>query len=161
MRQRYRRRHVFGRLVARIAEHHALIARAYVQHGAVARLQRAVHALRYVGRLPVQRRQHRARIGVKAVFGAVIAYAAQRIARYAVYVHVAAGGYLAHHHDQPGAAGTLARNARHRILSQYRIQHRVGYLVAYFVGMAFGHGFGCEQSLHTLPPINPPPESEA
>ena len=130
-------RHQLGRLVAGVAEHHALVART----GHV-----VVGAQRNVGALAVDVGDDSAGVAVKAVLGAVIADGADDLARRAGDVHVAAGRDLAHDVDKTGGAGRLAGNAGTGVLRQDGVEDGVGDLVADFVGMPLGDGFGREKN---------------
>ena len=70
-----RQRHPLRRLVAGVAEHHALVARALASRSAPRRLRlvAGVHALRDVGRLLVERDHDAAGVGVEAVLGVGVA----------------------------------------------------------------------------------------
>ena len=130
-------RHQLGRLVAGVAEHHALVART----GHV-----VVGAQRNVGTLAVDVGDDAAGVAVKAVLGAVIADGADDLARRAGDVHVAVGRDLAHDVDKTGGAGRLAGNAGAGVLRQDGVEDGVGDLVADFVGMPLGDGFGREKN---------------
>ncbi len=92
--ERDRHRHQLGRLVGRVAEHHALVAgpgqvELVVVGHVGAHLVGAVDALGDVGRLLVDRVHHRARVAVEAVEGVVVADPAHRLAGDLVHVDVA------------------------------------------------------------------------
>ena len=141
--------HIFGRLVAGIAEHHALIARADVRASVLgAALERIVHAHGDVAGLLVERGQHGAGLAVKAVFGAVIADVEDFLARDFVDRHARSGADFAHDQHKASGGAALAGDVRIGILCEYGVQNGVGNLVADFVGMSFGHGFRGKQSAH-------------
>ena len=121
-----------------VAEHHALVARALRLLGV------RVHAHRDVGRLPVDRGEHRAGAAVHAEGGVGVADALHRLAHEVGNVDVGLGGDLAgddrHARGDQGLAGHPAR----RIPRQDGVEHRVGDLVGHLVGMAFGDRFGGE-----------------
>ncbi len=99
-----RHRHQLLRLARRVAEHHALVARAdlverVVVAGDVPRLVGGVDALRDVRRLLVDRGQDGARLGVEAVLGARIADVGHGLARDLRDVDVGVGRDLAADHD--------------------------------------------------------------
>ena len=71
-----RRRHELGRLVGRVAEHQALVAGALLLVEALA----LGHALRDVGRLLLDRREHRAGLVVEAHRGVGVADVLDRLA---------------------------------------------------------------------------------
>ncbi|MPN31501.1 hypothetical protein SDC9_178975 [bioreactor metagenome] len=134
--------HQLRRLVAGVAEHHTLIARA-VGELAVAgllALQGLVHAQRDVGGLFVDRSDDSAGIAVEPIFAPVIADLPDHLPGYFGNVHVAGGGDLAHHVDQSGAGRGLAGHAALGVPLHNRVQHRVGNLIADLVRVALGHG---------------------
>ena len=118
MRQRDGQRHQLGCFIARVAEHHALVARAdgevRVSRARFA-LQRAIHAQSDVGRLLIDRGQHRAGVAVKAVLGAVVADLPNRVAHDPGDIHIAGRGDLAHDLYHAGRAGRFAGHARVRV----------------------------------------------
>ena len=128
--------HQFGRLVAGIAEHHALVARA----GNV-----VVGAQRNIRALAVDVGDHTAGISVKTILGTVITDVPDDLARNGLNIHVATGGDLTHDVDQAGGADRLAGNAGAGVLFQNGIQDGIGDLVADLIGMALGNGFGRKQ----------------
>src|SRR5271170_7096498 len=96
MRQGDRQRHQFGRLVAGEAEHQSLVARSLLLEQALT----LGNALRDIGRLRLDRRQHRAHIPVEADFVVVVADLDRGLARYLDEVRAVLGGYLAGEHYQ-------------------------------------------------------------
>ena len=126
-------RHQFGRLVAGVAEHHALVARTG---------NLIVGAKGNVRALAVDVGDNAAGIAVEAVLGTVVADGADDLAGGAGDVNVAARGDLAHDVDKAGGAGRLARYTRTGILGQDGIEDGIGNLVADFVGMPLGDRFG-------------------
>ena len=92
------KRHQRWRLVARIAEHQALVARTLVQ----VIVGRAIDTLRDVGRLPAVADHHRTAVGIEAQLRVVVADRANRVARHAGVIDVGFGGDLARHHDESG-----------------------------------------------------------
>ena len=132
------------RLVAGIAKHHALVARADVEHALSAAFERVVHALRNVGRLPVDADEHTAVVRIKPRPAADIADAADGIARDFLHVHIAARRDFAHHEHDARVDRHIAGDARLLVLRQDRVQHAIGNLVADFIRMSFRHGFGSE-----------------
>ena len=152
VRQRDRQRHQLARLARRVAEHHALVARARdVQRIVVgrvgARLVGLVHTLRDVGRLLVDRGDHRAAVGVEPVAVARVADLADRLARDLRDVDVRVGRDLAGDHHQAGVHERLARHAAVGILGHHGVEHAVGDLVGHLVGMALGDRLRGEQEL--------------
>ena len=107
-----RQRHQCRRLVAGIAEHQALVARALVE----VVIGCAVHALRDVRALLVVGHQHRAALVVDAVFGVVVADALDGVARHLDVVDVRGGGDLARQHHQAGIGQRLRCHPRIRVL---------------------------------------------
>ena len=97
-----RHRHQLGRLVAGVAEHHALVA------GALP----GVDALGDVGRLLVDRHQHRAGVGVEAHGAVGVADLADGLADQARVVEPGAGGDLAGQHHEAGLDQRLAGHPR-------------------------------------------------
>ncbi|MCY1551354.1 hypothetical protein D9M68_876780 [compost metagenome] len=137
------RGHEFGRLVAGIAEHQALVACADVQVVVAG----VVHALRDVVGLLVVRDQHRTTLVVDAVFGVVVADAFQGVARDLNVVDVRVGRDLAGQHHQAGVGQRLGGHAAARVLLEDCIEDRVGNLVSHLVGVAFRDGFGREEKV--------------
>ena len=82
VRERDRQRHELRRLVAGVAEHHALIARAVIERvlAGLLALERVVDAEGNVGALLVDVRDDGAGLAVKAILGAVIADLAHGLA---------------------------------------------------------------------------------
>ena len=145
--QRQRQGHQLRRLIAGVAEHHTLIARAVVQLGflVVFVFQRFVHAQGDVGGLLINGGNHAAGITVKAVFSPVIADLPDNLPGNLVNVHIAACGNLTHNVDQTGAGCGLAGDPALGVLGHDGIQHRVRYLIADFVRMSLGHRFRGEK----------------
>ena len=82
--QIYGKRHERGSLVAGIAENHALVARTdvvFVGHFAFLCFKRLVDAHGDVGRLAVDRGDHRTGVAVKALFGGIISDISDSVAR--------------------------------------------------------------------------------
>ena len=149
VRERDRQRHELRRLVAGVAEHHALIARTVIERifAGLLALERVVDAEGDVGALLVDVRDDGAGLAVKAVFGAVVADLAHGLAHDLRNVDVALGRDLAHDVHDAGRDRALAGDAAVRILRQDRVEDRVGDLIADLVGMPFGHGFGCKKMM--------------
>ena len=150
--ERDRERHQLVGLVARVAEHHALVARPgdvelIVVGGVMASLVGLVDALRDVGRLLVDRVDDRARIGAEAEVGVGVADLADRLARDVLDVHVRGRRDLAGDHDEAGVHQRLAGHAAGRIVAQHGVQDAVGDLVGDLVGVALRDGLGGEQVL--------------
>ena len=152
VRERDRQRHQLGRLVGRVAEHHALVAGAgdveLVVGAGRALLVGSVDALGDVGRLAVDRADHRAGVAVEAVGGVVVADVAARFARTSSGMsRCTVGGDLARDDDQAGVHEGLAGDAPVGVLGEHGVQHGVGDLVGDLVGMAFRHRLRREQVL--------------
>ena len=130
MRERYGQRHQLLGLVAGVADHKPLVARSngvdFVV-GKLLRFLRLVHAERYVARLLIYRREHRAGVPVEAILRARVADFLDRLARDLRDVDVAVRG--------------LARDAAHRVRLKYRVENGVGYLICEFVRVPFRHRF--------------------
>ncbi len=149
--------HQLRRLVAGVAEHHALVTGAVAQLavGALLVLQGFVHAHGDVGGLLVDGGDHGAGVAVKAVLAPVIADVPDHLPGDVGDVHIAAGGDLAHHVDQSGAGRGLTGHAAQGILRQDGVQDGVGDLVADLVGMPLGDGFGSKETMaHWCVPPN-------
>ena len=100
MREHDRQRHQLVGLGAGVAEHQPLVA------GAA-----RIDALRDVGRLFVDRRQHRAGLGVEPELGARVADVLDRLADDVLEIDVAAGRDFAGDDRQPGRDERFARDA--------------------------------------------------
>ena len=171
--QIHRHRHERGRLVAGVAEHHALVARADALVGvalvqAVLGLPALVDALRDVGALVVDGVQHAAGVAVEAVLRAVVADVAQHLAHDGGHVDVRLRADLARDDDHAGgghglagathlrgigglpAGGDVALSRQLDLLGQDGVEHGIGYLVAHLVGMTLGDGLGREQVRRTF-----------
>ena len=107
-----RERHQRRRLVARIAEHQALVAGTLIQ----VFVRRVVDAARDVGRLPAVADHHRAAVGVEAQFGVVVADPADRVPRDARVVVLHRRGDFAAHHDEAGRHERFGGDAPGRVL---------------------------------------------
>ena len=150
--ERDRHRHQLRRLAGRVAEHHPLVAGAgdvelVVVGGVGARLERLVDALGDVGRLLVDRVDHRARVGREAEVGVGVADLADRLAGDLRDVDVGLGRDLAGDDDEAGVDQRLAGDAAVRVVGEDRVEDAVGDLVGDLVGMALGHRLGGEQVL--------------
>ena len=109
-----RQRHELGRLAHGEPEHQALVT------GAA-----GVDALTDVGRLAVNGRQHRARLGVEAVFAARVADVSDDIADDALRVEDRGRRDLTGDDGQAGRDQRFARVARHRILGDDEVEDAV------------------------------------
>ena len=151
VRERDRHRHQLRRLARGVAEHHALVARAGHAHLVVAArgapLVRLVHTLRDVGRLLVDRRDHRARLAVEAVARVVVADPLDRVAGDLRHVHVDGGRDLAGHHHEACVHERLARDPSQRVVGHHGVEHAVRDLVGDLVRVTLGDRLGGEQEL--------------
>ena len=140
-------RHQLRRLVAGVAEHHALVTGAVVQLALAGglRLVALVHAQRDIAGLLVDVGDDGAGIAVKAAVGGVVADVQHHLPGDLGDIHIATGGDLAHDMDQAGGGAGLAGHAAVGILLEDRIQNRVGDLVADLIGMSLGNGFRSKQ----------------
>src|ERR1043166_4211393 len=135
--------HQLGRLVAGVAEHPALIARALllVQSFAFG------DALRDVGRLSLDGRDDRAGVAVEASGGVSIADVAHDIAHDFVVADSFFAGDLAGDDDHAGLRQRLAGNAAVGIAVEMRVEYRIGDLVAHLIGMPFGDRLRSEKKV--------------
>ena len=120
--------HELRRLTAGIAEHKSLVARALVKLLvllSLSRLECMVHTLRNVGRLLMQRGQHRTGIAVKTVLASRVTDFAHRVAHQLLVIDARRRGNLTHQDNQTGRGGRFTRDAALRILCEQRIQNRV------------------------------------
>ena len=139
MRQRDGQRHQLRRLVARVAEHHPLIAGALFLVGA------RVDAHGDLGRLLLDGDEHRAALRVESHRPVGVADAFHRAPHHARVIERGARCDLADQHDEAGLDRRLERHATGAVLADALVQHGVRNLIAHLVGMAFGHRFGAEQ----------------
>ena len=157
MREHGRERHILGRFVRRIAEHHALIARTNrlcSVHLAFARLNRLIDPLRDVGRLLVKRDENAAGVGIEAVAGVRITDLTHRLADDLRNIDVAGGRDLTDDVCLSRRNEGLTRNTPLRILREDSVENAVRDLIGEFVGMTLGDRLGCkEHLLHLEPPL--------
>ena len=166
LRQVNRHRHEGLRLLAGIAEHHALVTCAYrlvdVFHLAVLRLERLVDTLRDVGRLLVDGVQNAAGRAIEAVLRAIVANLADDVAHDGRHVDVGLRADLTRDdnharrgHGLAGAAhlrhvgglarwGDVALFLKLGFLLEDRVENRVGNLIADLVRVTLSHRFGRE-----------------
>src|SRR5215472_1030292 len=126
---------LFG-LIASKPEHQALIASAT-----------GVDTHSDIRRLALHGADDRASVGVKTVFGVIVANLADGFACYFVVINVGRGGDLARDHDQARRDQSLASYTPLGILAHNFIEDGIGYLVSDFVRVTFGDGFGREQKI--------------
>ena len=114
-------RHKFGRLVAGVAEHHSLVARAYkvVQVAAAAVFHRAVNAHSNVGALPVYGKGNLAVVCAEVAEG--IPDFRHNIARNLLVFYLGGGGNFAHYKYLVIRRAALNRTARHIVLRQHGV----------------------------------------
>jgi hypothetical protein len=160
-----RRRHQLRGLVRRVAEHDALVARAFIL------VAGGFDALRDVGGLAVQVNLHLRLLPVEALLriadvldGLACELLGELLVDLAGLAHdfFRTGGLLVHanfagEHDEVRRHERFARDLRHRIGAEELIDDRVGDPVADLVGMAFRDGLAREQVIaahaYSLPGI--------
>src|SRR5208282_2412884 len=81
--------------------------------------------LRDIGRLRLDRGQHRATVAVETNLGAVVTDFDRGLSRDSHIVEARAAGYLAGQHDKTGLGERLERDARVGVLGDERIEHGV------------------------------------
>ena len=119
-----RERHILGRFVRRIAEHHALVARTNRLcriHIALAGLDCLVDTLRDIRRLLVERDEDAAGVRIEAVAGIRIADLTHGLADDLRNIDIATGRDLTDDVRLSRRNECLTRNASHRILRKDRI----------------------------------------
>ena len=134
-----RQRHQLLGLVARVAEHQALIAGALL--GRVA----AVDALRDVGRLALDRDHDGAGVGVEADLRARETDITDDAAHDALEIEQRLGGDLAGDQHEAGLGHRFAGDPAERIDGEATVEDRIAHLIAQLVGVTFGDGLGREQ----------------
>ncbi len=147
--QRDRERHELRRLVAGVAEHHALVARAgdveVVGVAGHAVLEGVVDALGDVGRLLVDGVEDGAGVGGEAELGVRVADLADRLAGDLLDVDVDGRRDLTGHDHQPRVDEGLAGDAPVRVVAQHGVEDAVRDLVGHLVGVTLGDGLGSEE----------------
>ena len=129
----HRHRKIFGRFVAGVADHNALIARA--EGVLVLSLsQFRLDSARNVGALVMQ-------VAVDLVRFRVIADIAQGIADNVEHVRLNLGGNFARHNDVTAGCHDLTGYTAGGVMLQTGVQHAVGNEVAQLVGMTAHNGF--------------------
>ncbi len=148
--------HQHIRLVAGVAEHHALVAGADEigrVGAALLVLIGLVDAHGDVGGLLVDGGHHRAGAVVEAVGRIGVADALHRAADDGGNIGVVLGGDLAHHGDNTGGGEGLAGHVGGGVVGQNVVQDGVRDLVADFVGVSLGDGLRGKQTLcHNVVP---------
>ncbi len=140
MREHDRCRHQLRRLVGRIAEHDALVARALLG-GFLALGLLGVHPLCDVGRLRGEDVLHENLVGVKHVVVVHVTDLADGIAGDLHVVEFRLGGDLAADDGDIALHVGLAGDAALRVLREAGVEHGVGNRVGDLVGVAFADGF--------------------
>ncbi len=142
VRQDNRQRHELRGLVGGIPEHHPLIT------GPLLIGVLGIHALGDVGRLPVDRGEHRTGAMIEPHARVNISDPLDRGAHDIGNVDVGRGGDFPGHHGHSGGDDRLARDPGDRITGQDGVEHRIGDLVGYLVRVTFGHRLGRKYMAH-------------
>ncbi len=132
--------HVLLRLVAREAEHHALVAGALLLEQALA----LGDALGDVGRLALDGRDDGAAVAVEAALRRRVADVADHRLGDLAELDLRLARDLAGDDDQAGLDQRLAGDATLRVLRQQGVEDGVGDLIADLVGMSLVHRLGRE-----------------
>ena len=137
-------RHQLLRLLAGVAEHHALVAGADLVDGfiVVPYLQRPVHPEGDIVRLGVYGDDYTAGRGIEAELGPGVSDLGYLLAHQGRNVHVGRGGDLTRHDDEARGDERLAGHPAHRVVGEGGVEDGVGDLVRDLVRMAFGDGLG-------------------
>ena len=137
------RRHQFGRFVAGVAKHQALIASAGVQMiiGGV------VHTLGNIVALLVIGHQYRTTPVINAVVGVVVAYALQGVSRHLDVIHMGVGGDLTGQHHQTGVAQGLGGDAGFGVLREDGIENGIRDLIGHLVRVTFRDRLGSKEKI--------------
>ena len=133
-------RHKLGSFVARIAEHHSLIACAclvVIVNIAVTVLESLVNAHCDIGGLLVYGSDNGAGVTVKAVLCTVVADVDNYLSYDLGDINVTACGDLTHAHYETCGGSGFAGNSSHWVLCQYSVKNSVRDLVADLIGMSF------------------------
>ena len=143
VREHHGRGHQLRRLVRRVAEHDALVARALLG-GAFPAGGSGVDALRDVGRLAADEIRDFERFGVEDGIDARVRVAdfAHGVAHERVEIERRLRRDFPGEHDVPVLDERFARDAGTRILREARVEHAVGDVVRDFVRMSGADGFG-------------------
>ena len=144
-----RERHQLGRLPAREAEHHSLVAGAQLvgRCCVLAHLEGRVDAHGDVTRLLLDAHERAAGQVVEAVVGTGIADFPDGVPDHGLEVDIGRCADLSEDHHQARGGCGLAGNPRIRIGGDDRVEDRVAHLIAHLVGVTLGHRFGGEQVL--------------
>src|SRR5918994_4848249 len=145
--QRYGERHQLFGFFAGVAEHHPLVAGAYLVEALVVvpDLQRPVNAQGDVVGLRVYGDDHAAGLGVEAELGPGVADLGDLLAHERGDIHVGRGRYLAGHDDETRGNERLAGHPAHRVVREGGVEDGVGDLVRYLIRVALGDGLGGEE----------------
>ena len=127
-----RQRHQFGRVVAGVAEHQALVA------GADFLALRGVFVDAHgdIRALAVDRKHDRAGVGADAHLVVGVADVANRLADDFLIVDRGLGGDFAGHDGNARGDQRFAGHAAHGVLGEQGVENAVGNLIGQFVGMA-------------------------
>lgn len=151
-----RERHQLRRLVAGVAEHQALVARALLVELVLVALDpllvRGVDALCDVRRLRADRHRDATGSTVEALFGGVVTDLQNLVAHEVGDVGVGLGGDLARDMHQTGGDQGLDGDARGGVLAQERVENRVADLVSDLVGVTLGDRFRGEETAGHIAP---------
>ena len=131
-------RHPLASLVGGVAEHHALVA------GPLLLGLPRIHAHGDVGRLLVDRGEHRAGPSIEPVGRVGVADVLDGLPHQIGDVHVRGRRDFPCHHRHPGRDQRLARHPAVGVARENRIEDGVGDLIRHLVRMPFGHRFGGE-----------------
>jgi hypothetical protein len=144
VRQRDRQGHQLGRLVGRVPDHHALVARPLalveVVLGAGAVLERLVDPRGDVRRLLLELHVELRAVQVEAGLGIAVHDAADRVPDDLLHGHVGRRGHLPDHTQEVLGDRGLRRHPGAGVLCQHRVEDGVGYLITDLVRVSLGHG---------------------
>jgi hypothetical protein len=149
-------RHQRRRLVRRVAEHQALVARTLLVELVLVTLDtllvRRVDALRDVGRLRADGHRNATGRAVEALLRGVVADLEDLVAHQLRDRRVRLGGDLSGHVHQAGGDQRLHGDPGMRVLAKKRVENGVTDLVSDLVGVTLGHRLRGEQATgHNAP----------
>ncbi len=157
LRDHDRQRHQHVGVVAGVAEHQPLVARALLVHRvdrAGAALVPGVDALGDVAGLATDRDHHAARGAVEALVRGVVADLEDPVADLLLDVDVAGRRHLAGDHHQAGRQQGLDGDPAVRVLLEHGVEDRVADLVGDLVRVTLGHRLRREEtSRHSCTPV--------
>ena len=146
VRQRDGQRHQLRRLPHRVADHHSLVACAYLMRALFApHFQRNIDAVPDVRRLLLDRYEHAGRFGIESVLWRGVSDVPDDFPRHRGDVHISGGRDLAEHEHYARRTSRLACDPCLGILGEDGVQHPVRYLVAQLVRVPFRHGLRGQQ----------------